>query len=105
MKNRFEQGLTNQELQDLLDEIADWSCGTYNLMTALEQHFGGEIIEVSNGARHAIKIDNLVPMPGNKYDGDNEEWHHFAFMINGDIRVECVPFATKERINEMGINF
>lgn len=105
MRNRFEQGITSQELQDLLDEVADWSCGTYNLMTALEQYFGGEIIEVSNGARHAITIDNLVPMPGNKYDGENEEWHHIAFMVDGDVRVEAVPFTTKERINEMGINF
>ena len=105
MRTRFEQGISSEELYDMIDEIADWSNGAYNLISALEEYFGGEIAEASSGASHAISINNLVPMPGKKYDGLDEEYHHIAFMVDGDIRVEAVPFTTKERINEMGIKF
>lgn len=105
MRTRFEQGISGQKLQDMLDEIADWSNGTCNLISALEEYFGGEIVEASSSAEHAMRMNELVPMPGKKYDGLDEEYHHIAFMVDGDIRVEAVPFTTKERINEMGINF
>lgn len=87
---RFELGLTNDELFDLINELTN-NCGlTSSIISELESAYGN-IISASSSVRIAIQ-HGLIPFVGGKYDGYNEEYHHIEFE-NG---VESIPFKLYE---------
>lgn len=87
---RFELGLTNDELFDLINDLTN-NCGeTSSIISELEAEYG-EIISASSSVRHAIER-GLIPFVGGKYDGFDEEYHHIEFE-NG---VESIPFKVYE---------
>lgn len=88
----FTDGADADELYDALGGLSEWSSGAYNLMSALEDYYGGEIKEISGGAKHALE-NGLVPVPGKKHSGLDGEYHHIRFEAqNGEEFVESVPF-------------
>ena len=95
---RFSDGIDANEISEELGNLSSWSNGSYNLINALENFYKGELISGSSGARHAIK-NGLVPVPGNKYSGLNEEYHHLEFRdAEGNTFVESVPFVNAEDV-------
>ena len=107
IRYRFENGMSQDELFDALNEHAEYyNAGPSNLIAALEDYFGGELVSASSGARNAIEISGLVPVPGGKYSGVEEEYHHIEFRnSNGETFVESVPFVRPENVAERGIEF
>ena len=107
IRYRFQNGMSQDELFDALNEHAEYyNAGPSNLIAALEEYFGGELVSASSGARHAIEISGLVPVPGSKYSGEGEEYHHFEFKgPDGKTFVESVPFVKPEDVAERGIQF
>lgn len=103
---RFVRGMSNDDIHNALSGISEWSSGAYDVMSTLEEYYGGEIVHASRGARDAMK-EERVPVPGPKYSGDNEEYHHFEFRReNGETFVEAVPFVVAENVEEKtGIRF
>lgn len=101
----FKNKMTSDEVFDALAEISDYGYGgAINIIQALESNYGGELVSASELAGKAIK-DGLVPFPGRKYEGEEGEYHHMAFDVNGEIKVEAVPFFTPEQIREKGVMF
>lgn len=95
---RFIDGISADDIYDELSNISSFSAGAYNLIDALENYYKGELISGSGGAKYAIK-NGLVPVPGNKYSGLNEEYHHFEFRdAEGNTFVEAVPFVNAENV-------
>lgn len=87
---RFELGVSNDELFDLINDLTN-NCGeTYSIISVLEAEYG-EIISASSSVRVAIQ-HGLIPFAGGKYDGYNEEYHHIEFA-NG---LESIPFKVYE---------
>lgn len=107
IRYRFQNGMSQDELFDALNEHAEYyNAGPSNLIAALEDYFGGELVSASSGARNAIEISGLVPVPGGKYSGVEEEYHHIEFRnSNGETFVESVPFVRPEDVAERGIKF
>lgn len=105
-RERFIDGINQYEIIDKLDELSSWTDGFYNLSTALEDYFKGEIVSASNGAKHALER-GLVPVPAHKYAGLNEEYHHIEFRgEDGETFVEAVPFVKAEDVEkDFGIRF
>lgn len=105
--DRFAGGLKNADrVYDALDEHAQWSSGAAKLMDAIEKHFKGNIVSASSGAENAIK-KGLVPVPDNKYFGEEREYHHIEFESeDGERFVEAVPFVKAENVEaDYGIRF
>lgn len=101
----FKNKMTSDEVFDALAEISDYGYGgAINIIQALESNYGGDLVSASELAGKAIK-DGLVPYPGGKYEGEEGEYHHMAFDVNGEIKVEAVPFFTPEQIREKGVMF
>lgn len=101
----FKNKMTSDEVFDALAEISDYGYGgAINIIQALESNYGGELVSASELAGKAIK-DGLVPYPGRKYEGEEGEYHHMAFDVNGETKVEAVPFFTPEQIRERGVMF
>ena len=95
---RFTDGIDVNEISEELSNLSSWSNGSYNLINALENFYKGDLISGSNRARLAIK-NGLVPVPGNKYSGLNEEYHHLEFRdAEGNVFVESVPFVSAEDV-------
>ena len=107
IRYRFQNGMSQDELFDALNEHAEYyNAGPANLIFALEDYFGGELVSASSGARNAIENSGLVPVPGGKYSGVEEEYHHIEFRnSNGETFVESVPFVRPEDVAERGIEF
>ena len=94
---------TPNEIYEALSEHTQWSNGAYNLISALESYYGGELIATSQGAKHAIET-GLVPIPATA--GRGVEYHHLAFQnSNGEYWVESVPFEDAANLENMGILF
>ena len=87
---RFELGISNDELFDLINEVTNNLVETCSIITELENAYG-ELISASSSVRHAIQ-SGLIPFVGGKYDGYNEEYHHIEFESG----VESIPFKMYE---------
>ena len=99
-KKRFYDGMSADEVHDMMSEHAEWSSGPSNLIRELEKHYKGEIIGASSGARHAMR-EGLMPVPGGKYSGQDGEYHHIAFRgKDGETYIESVPFVPAESVGE-----
>ena len=104
--DRFFNGISADDLFDLLNEYSSYSFGAYELIDSLEKYYGGELISASSGAKHAIER-GFVPKPGHKYSGLDGEYHHIEFQDeNGDTFVEAVPFIEAKNVeSDLGIKF
>lgn len=104
--DRFFNGISADDLFDLLNEYSSYSFGAYELIDSLEKYYGGELISASSGAKHAIER-GFVPKPGHKYSGLDGEYHHIEFQDeNGDTFVEAVPFIDAKSVeSDLGIRF
>ena len=104
--DRFFNGISADDLFDLLSEYSSYSFGAYELIDSLEKYYGGELISASSGAKHAIER-GFVPKPGHKYSGLDGEYHHIEFQDeNGDTFVEAVPFIEAKSVeSDLGIKF
>ena len=104
--DRFFNGISADDLFDLLSEYSSYSFGAYELIDSLEKYYGGELISASSGAKHAIER-GFVPKPGHKYSGLDGEYHHIEFQDeNGDTFVEAVPFIEAKNVeSDLGIKF
>ena len=104
--DRFFNGISADDLFDLLSEHSSYSFGAYELIDSLEKYYGGELISASSGAKHAIER-GFVPKPGHKYSGLDGEYHHIEFQDeNGDTFVEAVPFIEAKNVeSDLGIKF
>ncbi len=70
----------------------------YELYSALERYYKGELLEASQGARLAME-DHKVPVPGHKQAGEDGEYHHMAFLTDdGERVVKAVPFVYPEDV-------
>lgn len=99
-KKRFYDGMSAEEVHDMMGEHAEWSSGPSNLIRELEKHYKGELISASSGARHAMR-EGLMPVPGGKYSGQDGEYHHIEFRgKDGETYVESVPFVPAESAGE-----
>ena len=99
-KKRFYDGMSAEEVHDMMGEHAEWSSGPSNLIRELEKHYKGELISASSGARHAMR-EGLMPVPGGKYSGQDGEYHHIEFRgKDGQTYVESVPFVPAESAGE-----
>lgn len=99
-KKRFYDGMSAEEVYDMMGEHAEWSSGPSNLIRELEKHYKGELVSASSGARHAMR-EGLMPVPGGKYSGQDGEYHHIEFRgKDGETYVESVPFVPAESAGE-----
>ena len=99
-KKRFYDGMSAEEVHDMMGEHAEWSSGPSNLIRELEKHYKGELVSASSGARHAMR-EGLMPVPGGKYSGQDGEYHHIEFRgKDGETYVESVPFIPAESVGE-----
>ena len=99
-KKRFYDGMSAEEVHDMMGEHAEWSSGPSNLIRELEKHYKGELVSASSGARHAMR-EGLMPVPGGKYSGQDGEYHHIEFRgKDGETYVESVPFIPAESAGE-----
>ena len=99
-KKRFYDGMSAEEVHDMMGEHAEWSSGPSNLIRELEKHYKGELVSASSGARHAMR-EGLMPVPGGKYSGQDGEYHHIEFRgKDGETYVESVPFVPAESAGE-----
>ncbi len=96
----FDNGIDANGLYGLLDEVSDYYGGAAQLISDLERYYGGEIVSASAGARAAIEQDGLVPFADGQYSGKDNEYHHIAFMKDGERVVEAVPFTSPESLRE-----
>lgn len=100
----FYNGMSNDDFFDKVSEMSDFgSGGASRLISALEEHYGGELESLSNGARMAIN-DGRLPFPGPKFSGADGEYHHIAFIKDGERVTEAVPFDTMENVRSHGIS-
>lgn len=101
ISDRFQNGLNSQDdIYDALQEQSQWSNGASNLINALEKRYGGILVSASSGAKNAIS-KGLVPVPDNKFNGEDGEYHHVEFENeNGERFVEAVPFVKAEDVEE-----
>ena len=104
--DRFFNGISADDLFDLLNEYSSYSSSAYELIDSLEKYYGGELISASSGAKHAIER-GFVPKPGHKYSGLDGEYHHIEFQDeNGDTFVEAVPFIEAKNVeSDLDIKF
>lgn len=102
----FYNGISTDELFDMISEMSDYgSGGATRLISALEEYYGGEMESLSNRASRAVRSDGLLPFPGPKYSGRDGEYHHIAFIRDGERVTEAVPFDTVENVRDKGILF
>ena len=100
----FYNGMSNDDFFDKVSEMSDFgSGGASRLISALEEHYGGELESLSNGARMAIN-DGRLPFPGPKFSGADGEYHHMTFIKDGERVTEAVPFDTMENVRSHGIS-
>lgn len=100
-RNGFQNGLSGDEIFDLLSEQSDYgNGGASRLISDLEKHYGGELESASSAARSAME-SGLVPFAGNQYAGKDSEYHHMAFIDeNGERKVVAVPFTSPENLRQ-----
>jgi len=94
MRNEsFIGGYTADEFAELLLEHLDTAAELYDLLTELEEHYGGELVEASFNAGEAVANGKLPIVRDYVYAGYYGEYHHLAFKNeNGERFVERVAF-------------
>ena len=97
----FRDGGNDDDLFKLLTTIFNGNCGrAYNLIEAIEQEFGGEIIEISNGALLALK-ESHIPIAKKERNYKFTEYHHFRIkrFDNGEEEVIAINFEPNKKLS------
>ncbi len=93
---RFRDGVYGEDsIMAYMEEALDSWMEALNLLSSLEDYYGGTIVSMSWGARHAIKMGS-VPFAGDKYAGDDAEYHHFEIEHGGESFVVAIPFRLRQ---------
>lgn len=89
----FRSGKSSDEIFEALEELYG-SSDAVNIISQLEDRYGGELIECSYNALNSINEGGIpFPAPQETFYVKNGEYHHFAFKDgDGEIFVETIPF-------------
>ncbi|MDR0507893.1 MAG: hypothetical protein LBH32_13905, partial [Dysgonamonadaceae bacterium] len=94
---KFQSEINEDDIYEMLGQNTEYTNEPHDILQSLEKYYGGKVVAGSSGARHALQ-NGLIPFGGNKYSGENEEYHHLRFADeNGNEWVEAVPFETPQK--------